>query len=370
MPFSANSPLLAVVILLVGRFATGAIFTAVQDISGNEVIGVYTDSSNVGHGFLYNILTSSYTTLDVPGAAGTTPTAIAGNKVVGAYADSSNVQHGFLYDIVTSTFATLDVPGASTSPGTTGTVPSAISGNNIAGVYQDASTGKNYGFLYDGSVYTTLKPSGNINTDVTGTSGDYVGGHTTDGGDHAFLYKISTSTYSVVSPPGAVETRNLGMTGDQVYGSYWAVPLMERGYLYDITTSSYTTLDGPEPSDRVRAVTGLSGNDVVGWFENGNGAHGFVYDTTTSDYTTLNASPTTHQTTVSGISGNNVVGTYIGDYWYGFVYDISTAKYTTLDYPEPETVPETPSLIAWSGLCACAIGLVALRRFLPAMGLG
>ena len=61
------------------------------------------------HGFVYNLSTSAYTTLDDPYAAqdqnlkGTGAEAISGNNVVGIYYDSAGDGHGFLYNISTKT---------------------------------------------------------------------------------------------------------------------------------------------------------------------------------------------------------------------------------------------------------------------------
>ena len=60
------------------------------------------DSSNVGHGFLYNGTT--YTTLDDPlGTFTTSAFGISGSKIVGSYAEVAGVLHGFV--------ATVPVPG-------------------------------------------------------------------------------------------------------------------------------------------------------------------------------------------------------------------------------------------------------------------
>jgi len=98
---------------------------------------------------------------------------------------------------------------------------------------------------------------------------------------------------------------------------------------------SYTTLDYPSTTSGTTAY-GISGNNIVGFYV-GNDAshvrHGFVYNGST--YTTLdnpNAFPSfAAGTTAYGISGNNIVGGYASSVGHGFLYNGTT--YTTLDNP-------------------------------------
>ncbi len=70
---------------------------AVKDISGSYVVGSYYDVS-IGddHGFLYD--GTNLTILDAPGASGTRAYSISGNNIVGDYTDGSGT-HGFIYTI-------------------------------------------------------------------------------------------------------------------------------------------------------------------------------------------------------------------------------------------------------------------------------
>jgi hypothetical protein len=104
----------------------GARGTSAFGIYGNNIVGTY----NWGeHGFLYD--GTNWTTLDHPNASSwTSASGIEGSNIVGTYIDASGVYHGFLYD--GSTWTTIDYPGAS------GTSASGIYGNNIVGCYSDA----------------------------------------------------------------------------------------------------------------------------------------------------------------------------------------------------------------------------------------
>ena len=73
---------------------------------------------------------TTYTTLDVPGADATYAYGIDGGNIVGYYADGSS-NHGFSFD--GTTYTTLDMPGASN------TYARGIDHRNIAGYYIDGS---------------------------------------------------------------------------------------------------------------------------------------------------------------------------------------------------------------------------------------
>jgi len=71
-----------------GTFACG--------IQGNNIVGYY-QASFQNHGFLYD--GSTYTTIDYPSAINTVVFGIDGDTVVGAYSDSADVFHGFMATI-------------------------------------------------------------------------------------------------------------------------------------------------------------------------------------------------------------------------------------------------------------------------------
>jgi uncharacterized membrane protein len=73
--------------------------------------------------------TFTFTTIDVPGAAGTLATGInAGGHIVGIYYDSGGNSHGFLFK--RSNYFTVDVPGSLV--GVSGTLPTEANGINSA----------------------------------------------------------------------------------------------------------------------------------------------------------------------------------------------------------------------------------------------
>ena len=138
-----------------GRYTTidvpGA--TATNAISVNDfgvVVGSYTDTQGVSHGFIDQ--GGVFTTVDDPQAgtaSGQGTTVIAINEVGvlgGVYIDANGVNHGFIER--RGVFTTVDDPQAGTASGQ-GTVAFAINNRGIiVGIYAD-SHGTTHGFELD-----------------------------------------------------------------------------------------------------------------------------------------------------------------------------------------------------------------------------
>jgi hypothetical protein len=135
----------------------------------------------------------------------------------------------------------------------------------------------------------------------------------------------------------------MGISGNTVVGYYQdANTGFKRGF--SETGGVYTTLDAPG-GDWATYAYGISGNTVVGFYQGPSGNHGFTL--AGGVYTTLDdplANP--GQTFATGISGNTVVGLYLDNLSYhGFV----------------TTAPE-PSTLALLGMGAVALLGYAWRR--------
>lgn len=138
------------------------------------ITGWYIDSSNNRHGFIYNSATNTFTvsTFDPPGSttitgndlSGTFATSIdAAGDVVGTYTDSNGLRHGFIRS-ASGTITTFDAPGATTTSQSGligGTFPTQIdsTGSFIVGGYSDSS-GLGHSFVY----YLPLTGSGSFTT--------------------------------------------------------------------------------------------------------------------------------------------------------------------------------------------------------------
>jgi hypothetical protein len=249
---------------------------------------------------------------------------------------------------VAGTWTPLDAPGAYQ------TSVSGISGNSVVGYYSDNNKG--YGFLYNGGSWTELpiSPSGidgsivvsrsgelyNLTTGsrtsslynytVNGISGDrIVGDYSTGNILRSFLSNSNGSHLITLDYPGAGigETYAQGISGDSVVGWYRGSSDPINGFIYNITTQSYTTLRCPEATGETIAQ-GISGNNIVGQYWDNSGEHGFFYNGT--NWTTLRY-PGAVNTYAYGISGNNIVGNYN----YGSGMPVHAFIYTI---PEPATL--------------------------------
>jgi hypothetical protein len=248
-------------------------FTEALGISGGNIVGNYGISINIQPGFLYNIATNTYTTLQAPNSDGnTTALGIDGGNIVGSYHDT-NGEHGFLYNLATKTWTTFDDPNT-----TDDTVAQGISGGNIVGWYQD------------------------VNFAI-----------------HGFLYNIATQTYTTLDEPNTGDdflTTPTGISGGNIVGSYLGSDSYYHGFLYNIATQTYTTLDGPNGDGGFRnnQLIGIDGGTILG----DDSGTTFLYNLATQTYTTLSLSVDPNDsTTVKGISGGNIVG-YFNDYTTGY----------------------------------------------------
>ena len=285
------------------------------------------------------VASQTFTTLDVPGATNTTYAyGICGNNIVGTYWDSTGNPHGFLY--TGSTYTTIDDPlsvgqsnGNVAFSSARNTKALGISGANIVGFYNNNRTLADYGFLYNGSTYTTLsEPLGTNGTDADGVSGSEVVGRYYDSlwNCHGFLYDINSSTYTTLDDPlAATGTVANGVDGGNIVGGYSDSSWNCHGFLYNISTSTYTTLDDPLGTDGT-LPRGVSGDNIVGTYVDPSGnVHGFLYNISSSTYTTLDDPLGTDGTLPCGVSGSNIVGYYL---------DASGAHGFEASVPEPSTL--------------------------------
>ena len=179
-------------------------------VSGHIIIGNYLDSGGV-EGFYYNILTGVYTNLFDPKATytyvtgyfvsvqGTRADGISGNSIVGNYIDALGVSHGYIYNLLTGVYTTLDEPKATTAGYVPGTLINAISGSTIVGPY----TGRGqqyYNFIYNGRTFANINDDPNSspqNTDVNGICGNTLVGDFLVGNNVANVW----DTYGYVAVP-------------------------------------------------------------------------------------------------------------------------------------------------------------------------
>jgi hypothetical protein len=107
-------------------------------IASGAIVGSFTDSGGVGHGYSLD-KKGAYTTIDFPGSiftfvGGANP---SGDEV-GAYTDTSNLTHSFL--LSNGAFTSFDPPGTVNFSDASGINPSGV----IVGVFTDSTTEHGY----------------------------------------------------------------------------------------------------------------------------------------------------------------------------------------------------------------------------------
>lgn len=242
----------------------GAVSTYAAGIEGDKVVGGYFDGSAY-HGFLY--ADGSFTTLDFPGATSTGASGISSTNIVGTYTDQSGVTHGFLYNA--AGFVTLDPPSSSY------TAANGISGTNVVGYYYIGST--DFGFVYDivsGTYQTIHGPFGISSANVYGVSGDKLVGVYKDGSNqHGFVYYLTNDTYTILNDPLASSenggTYGLCISGNLAGGFYYDGSSKINGYIYDLTTASFTTMNFT--NNDATQIWGIDGANIIGDYNNNDG---------------------------------------------------------------------------------------------------
>jgi hypothetical protein len=239
--------------------------TAVLGIdTAGDLAGYYVDASGNLDGFLFS--GGAYTTIDYPGSTITELTGINDNgQIVGNPAGT-----GFLYDIATQSFTTLNRQGAN------GTIPYAI--NNAAVIGGWLTHGIfTVGFELVGSSYKIISPPRTTSSFVTGisASGKLFGVAGTRNAE--FDFSFSQGQYSQFAIPNASGAQLAGVNpaGTALVGYYNPSSGGTAGFIYQNKT--LTTLQFPG-SIFTEAVGINAACEVVGFFEDASGfVHGFTW---------------------------------------------------------------------------------------------
>ena len=265
--------------------------------SSDQIVGVYTDSNLVQHGFVSTH--GAYTRVDVPGAyPGTTaPSGINEfGMVVGSYQDGVTFgEYGFVLN--NGVYTTFDVTLANAVPDTTFALGINDWGQ-VVGNYLDYN-GVTRGFLLSNGVYTSFDihasaPGINVNATLPAginDLGQITGYYTTDiNGDfttvatHGFV--LSGHTTTTLDVPGALngtygagtQAAGINLFG-QVVGFYVDTTGTTRGFVWNCGT--YTLLNAPNAVNTATFGINTLGQ-VVGYYdlgtfnENGSIFYGFV----------------------------------------------------------------------------------------------
>lgn len=89
---------------------TGVINTLAHSNFGNQAVGNYDTRLATGNGFIYNISTGAYSSINKPGAKSTTAYGIYANRIAGGYGDSPLSIRGYIYNQDTQIFSSYSAP--------------------------------------------------------------------------------------------------------------------------------------------------------------------------------------------------------------------------------------------------------------------
>ena len=166
----------------------------------------------------------------------------------------------------------------------------------IVGQFVNAA-GVTPGFIYDGTTYTTVTPTAQstvTNLQGVNTQGTAVGFYSEgDGGtvQHGFSYDMGSKAVTLLADPataritsgGLALTQFLGVNDSgQAVGYYQTTNGSQYGFLYDLTSETYTFVDdsdaAPVAGVQVTQITGIdNAGEITGFFVDSSGAqHGFV----------------------------------------------------------------------------------------------
>jgi len=262
----AKIRLLSVKVLTIG----GSTQLTANDINDNgQVVGQFTDSSGVAHGFVYE--EDSFCRLDYPGGRATNILGINNlGQMVGMFA-TLTATCGFLYD--RGKFSPpLSYPGAGNL-----TVPNGINDRGeIVGVFQDATPGEHSFHCKAGTWEALTYPNAaETAAEDINNSGQIVGGFPDATGTHGFVYleNVGVFTPPLDHPPSTVIALRGINNGGQIVGGYLDAQGHEHPFLYMAKALHPILIPGAISA----SVNGINDRgQVVGNFQSARGAQSFV----------------------------------------------------------------------------------------------
>ncbi|MGO9375682.1 MAG: carboxypeptidase regulatory-like domain-containing protein [Syntrophobacteraceae bacterium] len=270
--------------------------TSAEGINNSgQVVGYFTDTNSVSHGFLRSADGLTYTQIDAPNATSTLAFGINNSGQISGYFTNATGPHGFVRSADGSTYTTIDYPGSQ--------IMQTL-------IYYIDDAGQTTGNFTDG------------NWSV-----------------HAFVRSADGSTYTPIGYGQPYGINNA--SPNQITGFYYTNMAPEaNGFLGSASGGSqYTSFNDPA-SSAPGATYGQGINDsgqIVGYFidssiSTGMVDHGFVLSADLSTYTQIDyPSIEGGSTSVAGINNSGTItGTYQG---YGFI--------ATLTPPPPSSISGT-----------------------------
>jgi probable HAF family extracellular repeat protein len=142
-------------------------------------------------------------------------------------------------------------------------------------------------------------------------AGQIVGTYVDTGGAGGGFLR-SGGTYTQIDIPGSYDTQIWGINNEgQVVGTYGAInratgAVSTEGFIYNINTGTYTTLNDPLATGGTFAQGINDAGQVVGYFNSASGDQAFLYSNGT--YTLLSPSPTSSNIATGINNAGEIVG--------------------------------------------------------------
>jgi uncharacterized membrane protein len=222
----------------------------------NQAVGNTVGGDEVEAVFYQNGVTS---TIEIPGSIQSEAFGIENNaRVVGAYTDTNLVTHGYIY--FHGTVTNIDYPGSTFTQAWGINDPQRIVGN-----FRDPKTQLQHGFLYNNGNFTQLDVPGAVSTwprkinNAGAIVGYFISGSGADFHSHGFLYDRSGKFTTIDVPfAGATDTFLSGINNSGVMVGYYVDAGGTHGFV-DIA-GRFLSLDAPETPPGIGTVA-LSIND-------------------------------------------------------------------------------------------------------------
>ena len=217
-----------------------------------DVVGLYFDADDIGHGYL--LRKGVFSTIDFPGASLTAPFALsARGDIAGRFVDANGIDHGFL--LSDGKFTQIDYPGAA------GTWARGINNAGDIGGSHFNAAGIEGGFLLKDGTFHNIQVPGSCGEHVAMAQDNgrvLVGSfcHNPDGVLYAFV-RNRPGEFQTIHFPGSglicTGARWINERGD-IVGSYTRVnnpdeclPSKKHGYL--LRQGKFVTIDPPGAID-------------------------------------------------------------------------------------------------------------------------
>ncbi len=272
---------------------TAGVLYGIND--AGEVVGFYgsTGGSDPGIGFNgtppYVASTSFNITLDDYGYTSSLEGAVNNlGTVVGRLIDYTGNSVGYVYNPTLAFGEQLTLvtdpqtPPAETEAGTAYNELLGINDYGMAvGDRYERSTNTTYGYLYDSltGVVTPFTLAGGIDVVPTGINdaGTICGSEVVAGVTIGFIDQGGVVT-QLTGPAGATNTQAYALNNNgQVVGQYTDAGGTTHGFVYDVATATYTTVDDPNAVGGFTQIDGINDQgQIVGEYGTGGYVYGFL----------------------------------------------------------------------------------------------